>query len=291
MKFTHVEELRLEDILEKGQEHQPVEFAQSLLKNFDHLLGVIKEQKPIILDTYVTNLEARYQQLAKQDEFLLRNGDVVPLLTELIHLRDQAQLAKFFLNYHFQQLQLAKDTEWKRGKVEIPLRTFLCARYLPPYTYLQVLTETIPRDEAIQLFKDHINDYVRSRIAEKDDRYQTLEGLRDMLLKMGEWGVIGNVSEVDEGKLISRRDTCLHEVALRDIPDQELKFLVCCFGDYEGVRSFNKHFKLTMKHTLVRGDPYCDCVYYDTRITTDFTHPPKNFFDSIWPLIEKNRNR
>jgi len=287
MKFTHVEELRLEEILEREQEHQPLDFAQGLLKNFDHLLGIVKRQKPAIHSAFMTNLEIRFHHLVNRNDFLLGDSDVSPLLSELIHLREHPLLVKLFLTYHFQLLQLAKDAEWKSAAVEITLRTFLRARYLPPYNYLQVLTETLPRAEAIQIFKDHVNDYVRSRIAETDDRYQSLEDLRAMLLKMGEWGVIGNVSEVDEGKLISRRDTCLHEVALRDIPDQEVKFLVCCFGDYEGVRSFNKHFKLTMKHTLVHGDQYCDCVYYDTRITTDFTHPPKTFFDNIWPLKDK----
>ncbi|MDO8124048.1 MAG: L-2-amino-thiazoline-4-carboxylic acid hydrolase, partial [Candidatus Hermodarchaeota archaeon] len=139
--------------------------------------------------------------------------------------------------------------------------------------------------------KHYINDYHRSRIDDLDDRFQSLEELREMLLKMGEWGVVGNVGEVKDGKLIMRRDTCLHHALLADIPDEELKFLTCCYGDYEGVRGFNKHFKLTMEHTLVAGDSYCDCVYYDTRLTKDFTHPSKEFFDSIWPLADNKKNQ
>jgi hypothetical protein len=272
---------------EKMQEYQPREHAELRLKSFNHLLGVVKARQSKILADYVANLTARYQRLITDEYLALRDVDVSALLTELAHLREQPSLASLYLNYNFQLLQLAKGTKWKQAKVNVTLRTFMRARYIPIYTNLQVLTETLPRDQAIQLFKDYTNDYMRKRVADMDDRYQTLDGLREMFLQMGEWGVVGNVSKVQDGKLIMRRDTCLHHALLEDLPDPELKYLTCCYGDYEGVRSFNKHFKLTMHHTLVNGDPYCDCVYYDTRITQDFTHPPKAFFDRIWPLADK----
>lgn len=287
MKFTHIGECRPEIMDEKIEEYQPLEYAQLRLKSFDHLLGVLKAQQPKRLIEYLTNLEARYHQLVKSDYLSLSDADVSPLISELTHLSGHPLLARLYLNYSFQLLQLAKETKWKSTKVEVTLRTFMRSRYIPIYTNLLVLTETLPRDKAIQLYKDHINNYMRMRIADMDDRFQTLEELREMLLGMGEWGVVGNVGEVEDGKLIMRRDTCLHHALLADIPDEELKFLVCCFGDYEGVRSFNKHFKLTMSSTLVAGDSYCDCVYYDTRITKNFTHPSKEFFDSIWPLDDK----
>jgi len=286
MKFTHIGECRPEIMDEKIEEYQPLEHAEFRLKSFNHLLGVVKAQQPKKLVEYVANLEARYQQLAEIDYLSLKDVDVSPLITELTHLREHSTLARLYLNYNFQLLQLAKETKWKTAKIKVSLRTFMRARYIPIYINLQVLTETFPRDKAIQIFKDYINDYTRKRIANLDDRFQTLEELREMLLGMGIWGVVGNVGEVKDGKLISRRDTCLHHALLADIPDEELKFLTCCYGDYEGVRGFNKHFKLTMEHTLVAGDSYCDCVYYDTRITKDFTHPSNEFFDSIWPLTD-----
>ena len=287
MKFTHVGECRPEIMDEKSQEYQSREHAELRLQSYNHLLGVVKTQQLEILADYIANLKARCQQLITDKYLALREADVAPLITNLTHLKEQLALARLYLNYNFQLLKLPKRTRWKRAKLTVTLRTFMRARYLPIYTNLQVLTETLPRDQAIQLFKEHINDYMRKRVADMDDRYQTLDGLREMFLQMGEWGVVGNVSEVQDGKLIMRRDTCLHHALLEDIPDPELKYLTCCYGDYEGVRSFNKHFKLTMHHTLVNGDPYCDCVYYDTRITQDFTHPSKAFFDRIWPLADK----
>ena len=286
MKFTHVGECRPEIMDEKIEEYQPLEHAERLLRSFDHFLSAVRTQQPTILEEYVANLVVRYQPLLNNEYLSLRDDEIAPIIDELVHLREYHQLARVYVNYNFQLLQLAKKTKWKRAKIQTNLRTLMRSRYLPIYTNLKVLTETLPREQAIQLFKDCINDHMRKRIEEMDDRYQTLEELREMFLKMGEWGVVGNVSEVKDGKLIMRRDTCLHNALLADIPDKELKFLTCCYGDYEGVRSFNKHFKLTMHHTRVRGDAYCDCVYYDTRITKDFTHPSKEFFDSIWPLTD-----
>ncbi|MFX1476274.1 MAG: hypothetical protein ACFFCO_12475, partial [Promethearchaeota archaeon] len=234
MKFTHVGECRPEVMDELTQEYQPLEHTERLLESFDYLLGVVKAQQPKNLAEYVANLEVRYQRLVKSDYLSLGEDDVAPLITEMIHLREHPSLARLYLNYRFQLLQLAKATEWKSAKVKVILRTWMRARYIPIYTNLQVLTETLPRDEAIQLFKHYINEYMRRRVAEMDDRFQTLEELREMLLDVEKWGIVTNVGEVEDGKLIVRRDTCLHHALLADIPDEELKFLVCCYGDYEG---------------------------------------------------------
>jgi hypothetical protein len=40
----------------------------------------------------------------------------------------------------------------------------------------------------------------------------------------------------------------------------------------------------------VKGDPYCSCIFHDTRIDWDLKHPPKEFWDSIWPLHEWQKN-
>ncbi|MHA2406508.1 MAG: hypothetical protein ACXACH_07130, partial [Candidatus Hermodarchaeia archaeon] len=217
MKFTHVGECRPEIMDEKIEEYQPLEHAERLLKSFDHFLGAIKAQQPTILEEYVTNLETRYQPLLNNEYLSLRNDDISPIIDELPHLREYSQLVRVYVNYNFQLLQLSKKAKWKRAKIQTSLRTLMRSRYIPIYTNLQVLTETLPRDQAIQLFKDYIDDYMRMRVAEMDDRYQTLNELRDMFLSMGEWGVVGNVSEVKDGKLIMRRDTCLHNALLADI--------------------------------------------------------------------------
>lgn len=236
----------------------------------------------------MAKLEAQYKPLLTRKYLSLNAVDVSPLIADLVHLGVFPQLAGMYLNYHFQLLQLTKE-KWETEKIEVTLQTRLRSWLIPQYTNLQMLTDIITRDQAIQLFKHHITQYMRRRIADHDERFQTLEELREDFLQMEakDTGVEGVVGEVEGGKLIWRRDCCHLDAALADLTDRELKYLVCCFGDFEGVRTFNKCLKLTMEHTIAAGDPYCDCVYYDTRITEDFTHPPKEFFDSIWPLPDR----
>ncbi|MGC9780662.1 MAG: hypothetical protein HZR80_15575 [Candidatus Heimdallarchaeota archaeon] len=49
---------------------------------------------------------------------------------------------------------------------------------------------------------------------------------------------------------------------------------------------WNEDFVLTMNHTIAKGDLYCSCVVHDTKIDWDLTHPPDEFWESIWPLRE-----
>lgn len=44
MKFTHVGKYRVE-LLDEKWDHQASEVAERLLRNLDHLLGVVKEQQ------------------------------------------------------------------------------------------------------------------------------------------------------------------------------------------------------------------------------------------------------
>ncbi len=275
--------------LEKRQEHQLLEFAKRFLRKFDNLLRAVKEQKPRILAQYVANLESRYDELLKIDYLALREVDIAPLLAGLARLTEFPQLARFYLNYHIQLLHLADDKRWETEKVAVTYQLLLRSALIPQYTNLEVLTETIPRDEAIRVFKHHIDDYVQEGLADQQDRYQNLEEFRENAIRPNPedspWERV--VGEVEDGKLIIRKECCYWDEALEDLADRELKYLVCCHGDFENIRSSNKCFKLTMEHTIARGDPYCDCVVYDTRITKDFIHPPRAFFDSIIPLTEE----
>jgi hypothetical protein len=285
MKYEQVGEYGPE-ILNKVQEHKPFEFMKRLLMNIDHLLGIVGEQKPESLAKYVANLKTRYKHLVKTDYLSSKSIDVSPLITELAHLSKFPMLAGLFLNYHFQLLQLPRENERENKIIEITHRVFLRSALIPQYINLQVLTETVTRDEAIQIYKHHVTLYVRKRIADQKDLFQTLEELREDSFKSDTDNPIWRrvVGEVEDGKLIIRKDCCYWADALEDLSDSELKYLVCCYGDFESVKTYNKRFKLTMEHTIAAGDSYCDCVYYDTRLTKDFTHPSKEFFDSIWPL-------
>jgi hypothetical protein len=77
-------------------------------------------------------------------------------------------------------------------------------------------------------------------------------------------------------------ENCLWIEALTDLDDSELKYLVCCYGDYQSAQHhYNQHIILTMEHTIAQGDPYCSRVLHDTREDWDLRHPQKEFWDNL----------
>ena len=125
---------------------------------------------------------------------------------------------------------------------------------------------------------------------DKEDNVKDLDSMwekyfnTDRDSELDSWLVIQ--SKPENGKLVYRKEMCLWNEALTDLPDIELKYLVCCYGDFQGVKRENKHFVLTMEHTVVEGDPYCSCIVHDTRIDWKLTHPSREYWDKIWPLHE-----
>jgi hypothetical protein len=87
---------------------------------------------------------------------------------------------------------------------------------------------------------------------------------------------------IADGKYALRNDNCVFLTAIGDdLPDTELKYYVCCYGDYENFKIHHDSVILTMEHTIAQGDPYCSRVMHDTRVDWDLRHPPKSFWDSM----------
>lgn len=151
---------------------------------------------------------------------------------------------------------------------------------------LFALTKKIPRAEVIEIYKKYHDAFMRETTSSQKDKFENLEELAEQWFQedtIHSSGLIRIVSEVENGKLLLRKDTCLWNDTIEELEDTELKYYVCCYGDYEAARRNNKHFVMTMNHTIIEGHPYCDCVFHDTRISTDLTHPPDEFFASINP--------
>ncbi len=86
---------------------------------------------------------------------------------------------------------------------------------------------------------------------------------------------------INEGKYFYRNNNCTWIEAMKELPDSELKYYTCCYGDYQSVKVHNKNFILTMEHTIAQGDPYCSRVIHDTRVDWNLAHPPKEFWDNM----------
>ncbi|MHA1902602.1 MAG: L-2-amino-thiazoline-4-carboxylic acid hydrolase [Candidatus Thorarchaeota archaeon] len=271
--------------LDLMREVQPMEFAKrSPLRRLDYLLGIIKKNKPKALTNFVINLQQRYEDLVEKDLVKKKAIDISSLIANFDLLKEFPKLASSNLNYYLHVLQPPEDADWDNETLEVSQRNELRAFLCPKYQNLLALTKTIDREEAIELYKIYHDKLMIEIKSQQEDRFESLQELAT------QWneedakknpGLVRVISNVEDGKLFLRKDTCLWNDALEDLEDLELKYYVCCYGDYQSIKHVNKHFVMTMAHTIVEGHAYCDCVFHDTRINKEINHPPKEFFENI----------
>ncbi|MHA1950150.1 MAG: L-2-amino-thiazoline-4-carboxylic acid hydrolase [Candidatus Thorarchaeota archaeon] len=254
----------------------------SPLKRLDNLLEIVKKYSPKSVSEYASKLESRFESLVKKDYVKLKGIDMGKNLSELPHIKEFPVLAASALNYLLGALKLSEEDNWS-DKIEVVQRDYLRSFLSSRYYNLLVLTETIDRAKAIEIYKEHFERINEKRLEESEERYQNLDELSKDTRnsETGDPGWMRIVGEVVDGTILVRKDTCLWADAMQEYPDSELKFLVCCYGDYTSIRSANKHFALTMEHSIAGGHSYCDCVIHDTRINDKLEHPSDEFFASL----------
>ena len=270
------------DVLE---EIDPLERATRSLGRLNYLLGFIEDREPEVFTDYVSSLTGKFQDLVEEEQ--LTNGTInyAEVLCDLPHLEANVNLAKSFLNLFLRTLRISEEALWEKGRVKVAIRDLLRLFLLPAYYDLQVLVETLGRQRAISLYKRFITHYLLDTRDPERARYDSLEILFEEITNPGkvpsDWVVVSAL--IADGKFAYRNDNCLWVEALEDLEDSELKYYVCCYGDYEKARNHHESIVLTMEHTIAQGDPYCSRVLHDTRVDWDLRHPPKEFWDNLSP--------
>lgn len=270
-----------QDTLERSVETKPLEEVQKRLKRLNYLLGFVKERNPEVFPQYINNLLTKYQRLSKDKLVKTNPFDLDELVSDKPNLKEHFNLARAVLNYYLQVLQLPDDINLE--KTEVINKNHLQSFLRPSYHNLVVLTETIDRENAIALYKKFVTHYIIERRDPNRDTYDNLEAVFAKATLPQEvpskWVVIRGM--IGDGKYAYRNENCLWIDVLEDLPDSELKYYVCCYGDYEGVKDLHDSMILTMEHTIAQGDPYCSRVIHDTRVDYDLRHPPKSFWNSM----------
>ncbi|MFQ5979162.1 MAG: L-2-amino-thiazoline-4-carboxylic acid hydrolase [Candidatus Heimdallarchaeota archaeon] len=265
-------------------EFYSVEFVErALLARLNHLLGFLLDHNPEIHNRYLLKLKSRFESLVQVNLVVQKAIEIEELGRKYDHLLDQPEIITLILNYGFWLLNLPKDAAWESQKVEISEKNYLGTYLLGYYQLVLVLAEIMGKEEAIKLLKDHIDQFYHNhpRIPKVPD----LERLREMHIEGAQdGGEIRIISDVHDGKLVIRKDSCLWAEIMKDLNDPELAYIVACYGDFKNCSERNQNFVLTRNYTIVEGFPYCDEVIHDTRIVNNLGHPPKEYFDNLWPL-------
>ncbi|MHA2423541.1 MAG: L-2-amino-thiazoline-4-carboxylic acid hydrolase [Candidatus Thorarchaeota archaeon] len=288
MEFLKVGKCR-PDALEQPREISPVEeITRAPLRRLDYLLELIKESNPEEVTNFVASLGEKYKKMTKTDNLGDGFEKINKKLSELDHLKEYPDLARLLVNYLLQVLQLPEGTDWVEDKVEVPCKNNLRLHLHPRYYNVQTLTETIDRSEALTLYKRYVTQYLKKVRDPERETYSRLEDLFEKRKQPREnhsdWEMVFGM--IGEGKYAYRNDNCLWVDALADLDDSELKYMVCCYGDYEGAKVYHDDVILTMEHTIAQGNPYCSRVVHDTRVDYNLRHPPKEFWDNIEPSGE-----
>lgn len=283
MKYVKTGKYR-KDTMERLVEINSLEQLKNRFKRIDYFLGFVQKRIPEVFPQYVDNLITKYQSLLEDERKKANPPDLDDIVSEHLHMKEHPELARLVLNYIIQILQLPAEN--RLGETKAVNRAYFQSWSHHNYNNLVVLTGTIGREEAIALYKRFVTHY---SMENRDSNRETIDDLEQLFTKRTEpkevssdWEIVHTM--IEDGKYAFRNDNCVFLTAIGDeLPDTELKYYVCCYGDYENFKAYHDSIILTMEHTIAQGDPYCSRVLHDTRVDWELKHPPKDFWDSMKP--------
>jgi hypothetical protein len=284
MKYVRVGEFQ-QEALDRLHELQPKDlFTRSHLERIDLLLDMVREEYPIKLPEYISDLRSNYESILKNLNLI-----TYTLPTELLEnkkvINENTQLAELILNYFLSLLKIAENQDWINDKIKLPQRDFFRAFLLPRYQHVKILIKTLGREEGVKLYKKYVSMFfIHLGKPEREEEFTNLvdhyEKVSHEASPPSDWVTVRGL--LDNGKYFYMNQNCLWVESLSEIEDKELIYLICCYGDYQSAqRHYNQHVILTMEHTIAQGDPYCSRMLHDTREDWDLKHPKTKFWDKL----------
>lgn len=200
-------------------------------------------------------------------------------------LMNYPNLVNKTFQFHLYNMQFPIDKDWKSDVVYIEHGNVLRASFVHRYYEVLALINSSNREKAIKFTKKFIHSYSPTRNPElaKETKIEKLVDLynrnMDIINDESDWEILFGMKD---GKYFYRNNNCVWVDSLKDYSDKEIKYLICCYGDYPGAQFFyGEPFILTMEHTIAQGDPYCTRVVHDTRENWDLKHFPDEFWKNL----------
>ncbi len=288
------------EAMEKKVTIQPLDCAVNMannsrnnfacLKRLSYLLEYLEKMYPKKHQKYVDNLTKKFHQLSEEEFFIDINSKFEEILKENNHLIRFPELTKATLKFYLELLKIPQEVNWINDTIEVKQGDYIRSFLIPTYYFLEVLIATLGKETATSFFKRYISSFLDNELSKLPINFITLTDTfnraKQSVGSPSDWVMV--IGLLSESKYIFRNDNCLWIDALKDLPNQEIKYFICCYGDYQKAYSgSNGHAILTMEHTIAQGDPYCSRVKHDTRFDWNLEHPKKEVFDNLWPLANK----
>jgi len=260
------------------------ELMKHIFYQMDRFLFFISVNRNEISESYVNQIEKDFDKLIEETkgEFnFYENHERKIELKLLNNYSDLLKKMRIIVEISFNLDQYEIDTD----KDEVQIKAFDRFRggKIPLYTYLLSLTKILPKEEAIELYKESLEGEVKFH----QGNPPTMESVDNMLSLYKKYFPkthIYSLFKIQDGKVGCKLNRCIIYEVFRDFDssfDKDIAFLTSCYNDYTHARSVNKHFILTRNMTLMEGEDVCDFCWHDTQLVEIVEHPTKKFWDSI----------
>ena len=270
-----------------GSFSSPVNVKELMMHIFyqlDRFLVFISKNKKEILESYTNQIEKDFDELINEKEIQSNYFEDHEKNIEFNLLHSYPNLLKkmrLILEFSFN----LDNYEFNPEEDAIQIKAFDRFRggKLPQYTYLISLTKVLPREEAIELYKESQEEEVRFH-QENPPAMDSVDNMLALYKKYFPKTHIFSLFKIQEGKVGCKLSRCMIYKVFKDYDssfDQDIAFLTSCYNDYTHARSVNKHFVLTREMTIMEGDPLCDFCWHDTQLVESVEHPTKKIWDSI----------
>ncbi len=246
----------------------------------DCFIEFMQKEAPNILENTLNLFNDKLTQLGGIDldqvifENTPKNLDLCPDVFK--HLRS-VSLSLLKYNDHI-------ATE-KEGTISVPYWNLVSSSEIPLYYLAEALTEVLPREQAITLFKSSI-DFETDNTAEIDEAITCIEDFQKAEFSNAIPTHTGVMFLTSNGVLGSKTTRCMWADIMKNFPDPELCYAVVCHYDFNAARYINKNFRLTRTKTLMQGDEFCDFCWHDISIDTEMKHPPEEFWRDLDDFVK-----
>ncbi len=241
------------------------------------LLEFLKEKRPSCVEQVVERAVFRLQEL---DADVDTEG--VEFTYEREHLREYPRIEALIKGNTLRLLNYAThEEELKKEMATLPRRVYNRARFSTLYLMLAALTDTVSREDALDLSKQFMEFVAKELGAIVAPPTESLRVIYERHQKAHTGDSELHSTLLDSGRLACRIDRCMPEEILQAYGDSELVRATLCHFHFPQAVMANPNFVLTRTKTLVDGDSYCDFCWHDKRFDPALEHPAADVFENL----------
>ncbi|MFC1522733.1 L-2-amino-thiazoline-4-carboxylic acid hydrolase [Elusimicrobiota bacterium] len=202
-------------------------------------------------------------------------------LRECPKLAKDPELSRAFLSRILELLNIKNPAKLKDTS-KINVKNYLRSYLITDYYLAKALEAVMPKTKAVEYYKRLVDNHTR-----KIKKFPRIKQVSDLISKSTPRNSIFAHAfnyaqfELDKGRVGTKITRCKWNEVLKEVKDRDYAYTVACHYDFEAVKKYNSHFRLTRTQTLTQGKKHCDFVWHDRRLSRKLIHPPRSFWEKL----------